>query len=101
MSKIPKKIPLRRCNGCGESKPKQQLCRVVRSPDGQVSIDPTGKAAGRGAYVCKNSDCLKKAKKTNRLSRSLGCEVSEDIMAVLTEQITAEQNKNEDDQRNS
>ncbi len=84
---MPKKIPLRRCTGCGESKPKSELVRVVRSPDGQVGIDCIGKAAGRGAYVCKNSACLKKAKKANRLSRSLDCEVSDEIIAMLSAQI--------------
>ncbi len=85
--KAPKKIPQRRCSGCGESKPKSELVRVVRSPEGNVSVDCTGKAPGRGAYVCKSTECLKKAKKTNRLSRSLECEINEDVMKALTEQI--------------
>ena len=55
----PKKIPLRRCNGCGESKPKKELVRVVRAGDGTVSLDLTGKKPGRGAYVCKSADCLR------------------------------------------
>ncbi len=93
--KTPKKIPQRRCTGCGEGKPKSELVRVVRSPEGNVSIDRTGKAPGRGAYLCKNSDCLKKAKKTNRLSRSLDCEVGEDIIQKLSEQIEESVTENE------
>ncbi len=85
--KAPKKIPQRRCSGCGESKPKAELIRVVRSPEGVVSVDRTGKASGRGAYLCKNNECLKKAKKTNRLSRSLDCEIGEDVMETLLQQI--------------
>ena len=62
----PKKIPLRRCNGCGESKPKKELVRVVRAGDGTVSLDLTGKKPGRGAYVCPSAACLAKARKAGR-----------------------------------
>ena len=58
-----KKIPLRKCTGCGQSFPKRDLIRVVRSPEGDVSLDFTGKKSGRGAYVCKNAQCFKKARK--------------------------------------
>ena len=55
----PKKVPLRKCIGCGEMKPKRELTRIVRSPDGVISLDPVGKAPGRGAYLCANTECLK------------------------------------------
>ena len=56
-----KKIPMRMCSGCGEMKPKRELVRVVKSPQGEISMDLTGRKAGRGAYVCKNPECLQKA----------------------------------------
>ena len=55
-----KKIPMRMCSGCRESKPKSELIRVVRTPDGNIVVDKTGKVSGRGAYLCKNEECLKK-----------------------------------------
>lgn len=82
-----KKIPQRQCIGCGESRPKKELIRVVRSPEGEISIDFTGKAAGRGAYLCPSDKCLKKALKTKKLSRSLECEIPEDIYGALAEEI--------------
>ena len=66
-----KKIPMRKCTGCGEMKPKKELIRVVRSPEGAISLDATGKSSGRGVYICRSAECLKKARKSNALSRSL------------------------------
>ena len=66
-----KKIPERQCLGCNEHKPKAELLRVVRAPDGSVSLDFKGKASGRGAYICKNPACFKKAKKAGRFSKNL------------------------------
>jgi len=83
----PKKIPLRQCTGCGESKAKRELIRVVRSPEGEISLDFTGKKAGRGAYLCPSDKCLKKALKTKKLSRSLECEIPEEIYGALAEEI--------------
>jgi len=82
-----KKIPLRQCTGCREMKPKKELIRVVRSPEGQISLDFKGKAPGRGAYVCHNPDCLKKALKTRALDRALDIKIPEEIMASLSEQM--------------
>ena len=62
-----KKIPMRMCTGCGEMKPKKELVRVVKSPEGEVFLDQTGKKPGRGAYVCRSADCLKAARKARRL----------------------------------
>jgi len=67
----PRKIPMRMCVGCREMKEKKELIRVVRSPEGEVSLDPGGKKSGRGAYVCRNADCLKRAIKQKQLERQL------------------------------
>ncbi|MEG1002411.1 RNase P modulator RnpM [Clostridium sp.] len=85
-----KKIPLRMCTGCMEMKPKKELIRVVRSKEGEVSVDLTGKKAGRGAYVCKSKDCLEKAFKTRRLSRNLEVQISEEIYIRLREEMDHE-----------
>ena len=83
-----KKIPLRQCLGCREMKPKRELVRVVRAPDGAVSLDFKGKSPGRGAYVCPNEECLKKAVKSRALERALEAQIPEDIydgLAGVTE----------------
>ena len=74
-----KKIPERKCMGCGEKFPKKDLLRVVRDPDGEISVDLAGKKNGRGVYICKNPDCFKKVRKGDKLSRSLELKVSEEI----------------------
>ena len=71
----PRKIPMRMCVGCREMKPKKELLRVVRTPEGEVLIDPTGKKSGRGAYICASSDCLAKARKQRQLERAFECAV--------------------------
>ena len=76
---VKKKIPERRCVGCGESFPKKELLRIVRSPEGEVALDVTGKKSGRGAYICRNPVCLKKARKAKRLERSLECDIPDEI----------------------
>lgn len=85
-----KKIPLRMCTGCMEMKPKKELIRVVKSPEGEVSVDLTGKKSGRGAYICKNKECLEKAFKTKRLSRNLDIAIDEVIYNRLREEIENE-----------
>ena len=85
-----KKIPLRMCTGCMEMKPKKELIRVVKSPEGEVSVDLTGKKSGRGAYVCKNAECLEKAFKAKRLSRNLDVAIDEQIYNRLREEIVNE-----------
>lgn len=86
-----KKIPARRCVGCNAQKSKRELVRVVRSPEGTVSLDLTGKKPGRGAYLCPESACLAKARKAKRLERAFGVEVPADVYTDLTEQIAAAQ----------
>lgn len=82
-----KKIPLRMCTGCMEMKSKKELIRVVKTPEGEVCIDLTGKKSGRGAYICKNIECFEKAVKTKRLSRNLETPISEEIYEKLKEEI--------------
>lgn len=65
-----KKIPMRKCVGCNQSKPKKELIRIVKSPDGEISIDPTGKKSGRGAYICTDPECFKKMRKSKRLDKA-------------------------------
>ncbi|ADU28277.1 RNase P modulator RnpM [Ethanoligenens harbinense] len=83
----PKKTPMRMCTGCGEMKPKKELVRVVRGTDGEISLDATGKKPGRGAYLCKNPDCLKKARKAKRLERAFGSAIPEAVFAKLEEEL--------------
>ena len=82
-----KKIPVRMCVGCREHKPKTELVRVVRSPEGEISVDFTGKKNGRGVYVCPDAKCLNKAQKQNALGRALGCEIGEEIYETLVAQL--------------
>jgi uncharacterized protein len=81
----PRKIPMRMCVGCREMKPKKELLRAVRAPDGTVSLDATGKKAGRGAYVCYDAECLKKALKQRQLDRALEAKLDEAANLQLTE----------------
>ena len=81
----PKKIPMRMCVGCREMKPKRELIRVVRSPEGEVSMDPVGKKPGRGAYVCRNVDCLKRAIKQRQLERQLEVQLTAEVAQALQE----------------
>ena len=83
MPQVQKKMPERRCVGCGNPFPKKDLMRVVKTPDGSIELDFTGKKSGRGAYVCRNIDCLIKARKAKRLERSLNTSIPEDVSAAL------------------
>lgn len=84
-----KKIPMRQCMGCRERKPKKELIRVVRSPEGAVSLDFKGKAPGRGAYICPNSECLKKAIRSKALDRNLEVTVPPEVMEQLSLEMEA------------
>ncbi len=86
-----KKIPMRKCNGCGEQKPKKELVRIVKSPNGEVSLDLTGKASGRGAYICNNADCLQKARKSHRIDKAFEIAIPDEVY----EQMLTEISKNE------
>ena len=84
-----KKIPMRQCLGCREMKPKKELIRVVRSPEGQIDLDFKGKANGRGAYVCPNGDCLKKLRKARALERAFSARIPEEVYDRLAQQMEA------------
>ncbi|MBQ8057113.1 MAG: YlxR family protein [Ruminococcus sp.] len=82
-----RKVPLRKCTGCGEMKEKRELVRVVRSKEGEVSLDLVGKKPGRGAYICKNAECLKLARKAKRIERALSCTISPQLYDMMEKEI--------------
>lgn len=86
-----KKTPMRMCVGCGEMKPKIELMRIVKTPENEIMVDLRGKANGRGAYICKNADCLLKAIKAKRLERTFETVISEEIYNTLKKDLTDEQ----------
>ena len=88
----PRKIPMRMCVGCREMKPKASLLRVVKPQEGDAHIDRTGKAAGRGAYVCESIECLKKAEKIRALDRALDTKIEPEVFRALESQITGGEN---------
>ena len=90
----PKKIPMRMCLGCGESKPKRELVRIVKSPEGEISLDFTGKKSGRGAYICRDCECLKKARKNKRLEKSFSCRIDDSIYEVMENELRSESENN-------
>jgi len=84
-----KKIPMRQCLGCREMKPKKELIRVVRSPEGEIALDFKGKAQGRGAYICTDPECLKRAIKAKALERAFETHIPEEVYEKLNEQMEA------------
>ena len=82
-----KKIPMRMCLGCREMKPKRELVRIVRNNQGQISLDKTGKAPGRGVYICPNPDCLNACIKTKALSRAFEAPVDEQVLDAIKEEL--------------
>ncbi len=82
-----KKIPLRKCSGCGEMKPKKELIRVVRDPQGNIALDRVGKMAGRGAYVCPSIDCLRAARKAKRIERAFSCAIPAEIYDQMEQEL--------------
>ncbi len=87
-----KRIPLRRCLGCNESKPKNELMRIVRSPEGEISLDLTGKKSGRGAYVCRSRACFSKARKSRRADRCLEVAIPDAVYDLMEKQIAELEN---------
>ena len=85
-----KKVPQRMCLGCGEMKNKRDLIRVVKSPEGEISLDRTGKKSGRGAYVCNSIECLKKARKARKFEKAFSCQISDDIYNVMEKELNNE-----------
>ena len=86
-----RKIPMRKCLGCGEGFEKRELVRIVRSPEGEISLDLTGKKAGRGAYICKKASCLKKARKAKRIENAFECSVPEEVYDEMERELELEQ----------
>ena len=82
-----RKTPERRCTGCGEHFAKNELIRVLRTPEGEIVVDFTGKKSGRGAYICKKLDCFKKARQKRRLEASLECSIPEEVYDRLEEEL--------------
>ncbi len=82
-----RKIPLRKCTGCNEMKEKRELVRIVKNKDGEVSLDLTGKKPGRGAYICKDAQCLKMARKAKRIERALECQISPELYDMMEKEI--------------
>ena len=80
------------CCGCGEAKTKKELVRVVKAPDGTVSLDFTGKKSGRGAYICRNIQCLRAARKARKFEKSFSCAVSDEFYEVMENELSAENN---------
>lgn len=88
-----KKVPIRTCIGCNEAKPKKELIRVVKTAEGDVSIDFTGRANGRGAYICNDVVCLEKAIKTRRLSKAFSMQIDMEIYEALRKAILEQEEK--------
>ena len=95
-----KRVPMRKCTGCGEMKPKKELVRVVKAPDskdengtitaqGGVSLDLTGRKPGRGAYVCRNIACLKAARKARKFERAFSCQIPSEVYDQMEEELTS------------
>lgn len=83
----PKKIPMRMCVGCREMKPKKDLIRVVKSPEGEISLDFTGKKSGRGAYICRSVECFGKARKARCLEKAFSCRIDDSIYEVMADEL--------------
>ena len=85
-----KKIPMRMCLGCNEMKPKKELIRVVRDKEGTVSLDLTGRAAGRGAYLCRDKECFRKARKAKRFEKSFECRIDDTVYDSMEAELDEE-----------
>ncbi len=85
-----KKIPMRMCLGCGEMKPKKELIRAVKSPEGDISIDLTGKKSGRGAYICRSTECFRKARKARKFEKNFSCMISEEVYDSMEKELNLE-----------
>lgn len=83
-----KKVPIRMCCGCGENFPKRDMVRIVKSPEGDISLDKTGKKSGRGAYICPKLDCLTKAQKNRRIEKVFSCQIPEEVYEVMKNELS-------------
>ena len=82
-----KKIPMRMCTGCREMKPKNELVRIVKTTDGEIRLDTTGKLNGRGAYICPDKSCLAKARKSKRIERAFECRISDELYEAFENEL--------------
>ena len=82
-----KKVPLRKCSGCGEMKPKKELVRLVKSPEGEISLDLTGKKPGRGAYLCRSRECFTKARKARRFEKAFECRIADELYDSMEKEL--------------
>ncbi|MBQ8781441.1 MAG: YlxR family protein [Oscillospiraceae bacterium] len=82
-----KKIPMRMCLGCGEMKPKKELIRAVKSPEGDISLDLTGKKTGRGAYICRSCECFGKARKARKFEKAFSCRISDEVYGEMEKEL--------------
>ena len=89
MATAPKKIPQRLCTGCGEMKPKRELIRVVKTKDGEIDLDLTGRANGRGAYICGKLSCLQAARKARRFEKAFSCKIPDEVYERMEEALKA------------
>ncbi|MBO5200329.1 MAG: YlxR family protein [Clostridia bacterium] len=85
-----KKIPMRQCGGCGEMKPKRELVRVVKSPEGEISLDLTSRKNGRGSYICKSIECFEKAIKRKSFERAFGVKIPEETVQNIIKELESE-----------
>ena len=85
------RVPMRMCLGCNEMKPKKELVRVVKSKEGEISLDLTGKKAGRGAYICKKAECLSLARKARRFEKSFSCKIEDSVYDGLEAELSNEE----------
>lgn len=83
-----RKIPMRMCLGCNEMKPKKELIRVVKSAEGEISLDLTGRKPGRGAYICKSLECFTKARKARRFEKSFSCKIDDEIYDSMEKELS-------------
>ncbi len=86
-----KKLPMRMCLGCGEMKPKKELIRVVKNKEGQIALDLTGRMSGRGAYICKDKECFRKARKAGRFEKSFECRIEPEIFDSMEAELSEEE----------
>jgi predicted RNA-binding protein YlxR (DUF448 family) len=84
----PRKVPERRCTGCGEHFPKSSLIRIVRCPDGEIKLDFVGKVSGRGAYLCRSLSCFRQARRTRRIEQNLSCSIPDALYDALENELS-------------
>ena len=88
-----KKIPMRMCLGCNEMKPKKELIRAVKSPEGEISLDLTGKKSGRGAYICRSEECLKMARKARSFEKIFSCRIDDEVYDSMEKELSEDMKK--------